>query len=253
VGNAASATMEMTNPGSSASFKVNGRLVTSTDNLVTGVIAGVNLRFNKLSESGEVINVSVAADSAPVVSAIKSFVTSYNELVTSLDSHIGEKAGALSGDFLITEIYSRLREATGMLGAGEIKSLAEIGITLEANGVMTFDPSEVSTASESRLNDIVAFLGSSTTGLASFSSSFSNFSDPIFGVIGARITSLDQTDARLSDQIATMTDRILDMQTTLLARLQAADGLLSRLESQKGMLTASLNSLNMVTNGKQQG
>lgn len=252
-GNAASATMEMTNPGSSANFKVNGRLVSSNDNFVSGVIPGVNLRLNSTTASGEVINLTVSSNSSPVVSALTSFVSAYNALGSNLDSHIGENAGVLSGDSLISDLYGRLREVTGLQGSGSIKSLADLGITLGSNGVMSFDSTIVSTAGETRLKDIVSFLGSSTTGLAALTDRFSQISDPISGLIRSRLTSMDQTDSRLTEQISTMTDRIYDMQTTLLAKLQAADSLLARLESQQSMLTASIDSLNMVTNGKNQG
>ncbi len=252
-GNAASATMEMTNPGSSASFKVNGRLVSSNDNFVSGVIPGVNLRLNSTSASGEIINVNVASNASPVVGALSNFVTSYNDLVSSLDGHVGETAGVLSGDSLISDLYRRLREATGIQGSGTIQSLADLGITLDSSGVMSFDSTLVSTAGESRLKNIIGFLGNSTTGLAALTNRFTEISDPISGLIRSQITSLDQTDARLADQISTMTDRVSAMQITLLAKLQAADGLLARLENQQGMLTASIDSLNLLTNGRNEG
>jgi hypothetical protein len=47
-----------------------------------------------------------------------------------------------------------------------------------------------------------------------------------------------------------MTERVNFMQTTMMARLQAADALLSRLESQQSLLTSTIESLNTVTYGK---
>jgi flagellar hook-associated protein 2 len=252
-GNAASTTMEMTSPGSSASFKINGHLVTSNSNFVTGAIPGVDLRLNSISSSGQVVDISVASNSSPVVSAVTSFVDAYNDLVSSLDAHIGETAGVLSGSSLISDLYGRLREATGLQGEGEIKSLADLGISLDKNGVMSFDSTSISSASASRLKEVIGFLGSSTTGLAALTSRFTELSDPITGLIRSQITALDETDARLAEQIIAMTDRVSTMQITLLAKLQAADGLLARLENQQGMLTASIDSLNMLTNGKNEG
>lgn len=250
-GDIASATMEMTNLGSSASFKVNGRLVTSNDNSVSGVIPGVDLRLN--STSGQMINISLSSNSSPVVGALNSFVSAYNSLAANLDSHVGGSGGALSGNSIISDIYSRLREATGLQAPGNIKSLAQIGITLDVRGVMSFDSNAVSTAGESRLKDILTYLGSSTTGLSALTKRFTEISDPISGAIRQSLTSLDQTDARLTLQIDTMSERITDMQITLMAKLQAADGLLARLEGQQSMLLATIGSLNMVTNGKSEG
>lgn len=252
-GDAASATMQITSPGSSASFKVNGRPVTSNDNSVGGVIPGVNLRLNATSSGNEIINLTVSSSSSPVVSALSSFVSAYNSLASGLDVNVGSSSGGLAGDSLIYDLYSRMREVTGLQGSGNIQSLADLGISLDKNGVMSFDSTIVSSAGEARLNDILAYLGSSTTGLGALTKRFTEISDPISGAIRARLTSLDQTDSRLTEQISTMTERISEMQITLLARLQAADGILARLESQQSMLTSTIDSLNMVTNGKNQG
>ena len=249
-GVAASATMEMTNIGSSASFMVNGRQVTSNDNYIEGVVPGINLVLNSTSADGEVIDLSVSSNTAPVVTALTSFVSAYNDLATSLDGQIGETGGPLTGDSLVSDLYGRLRECTGLQGTGQIQSLADLGITLASNGVMSFDSSIISAAGETQLQGILSFLGDPKTGLAALTNRFTEISDPVTGQIHSRLADLAQTDSRLAEQITTMSERISDMQVTLLAKLQAADGLLSHLESQKSMLTATIDSLNMVTNGK---
>ena len=80
---------------------------------------------------------------------------------------------------------------------------------------------------------------------------FTALTDPISGSIKIEQDGLTQTDKSLQAQITTLQDRINVMQTALQSRLQLADTLLAGLESQKNMLTASVDSLNYVLYGKQ--
>ena len=58
---------------------------------------------------------------------------------------------------------------------------------------------------------------------------------------------------RIQSDITDLNDRITDLQTSVAARLQAADALLAQLTSQQNILTASLEALSTVTNGRREG
>ncbi len=240
-------------PGSNAVFSVNGQQVTRSDNYISGVIPGVNLQLVNETQTGDRITVTVSQSRAPVTSALQSFVSAYNTLTQKLDAQKGQNAGLLMGDSMIVDLGSRLREAANHQGSGAISSLTDLGITIGNDGAMSLDSSVVNAMQSSDLNNVFQFLGSSTQGLASLADAFSEYSDPVSGLIQTRLTGYDNTDKSLSDQIQTMTDRVNAMQTTLMSQLQAADALVSQLQSQQSMLTASIDSLNMVTYGKQNG
>jgi flagellar capping protein FliD len=75
--------------------------------------------------------------------------------------------------------------------------------------------------------------------------------DSTSGIAAMQISQIDTTTQRLSSQIDDMTTRITNMQQDMLSRLQQADALLSHLESQQGLLDATINSLNFVSYGYQ--
>ena len=76
-------------------------------------------------------------------------------------------------------------------GAGTIKSLADLGIELDASGKMSFnqtttDPSRhiaFSSLSNAQIAAAFSFLGSATTGFGRLSSQLNQISDPITGLI----------------------------------------------------------------------
>jgi len=242
-----------TNPGSNAAFKVNGIDVTVTDNFVSSVIPGVNLELKELTEPDETITVTVSANRAPVTTALQEFVDAFNALTQKVDSHIGQSAGMLSGDPIILGISDRMRGVTGFQGSGTFRNLADLGITLDSAGTMSFDNSVIDWMAASDMQHVFELLGDGVEGLSGLESHFTELSDPITGFMRQQLASYDATDSRLAKQVADITERVNAMQSTMMARLQAADAMLASLEGQQNMLTATIDSLNLVTNGRQDG
>lgn len=249
-GDSSSNLLKQTSPGSDAIFKVNGQSVTATDNAVSGVIPGVMLELKDKTADGQVITVSVSTNRAPIQGALQQFVTAYNAMVGKLDAQIGESAGMLNGDPVIGQLSGLLREITGYSGSGSVRRLADLGITLSATGEMSFDSTAISRMSGTDLSSALDFLGDGSSGLSALASRLTALSDPLTGSMRYMLKSYDETDSRLSAQIAAIEERVSAMQASLMARLQAADSLLASLDSQKSMLTATIESLNTVTNGK---
>jgi len=248
--NPASDILATTDPGSDAVFKVNGKSITKTSNTVTDVIPGVALKLAATTTPGETITLTIASNRAPLTSALADFAEAYNSLAAELDAQFGETAGLLSGDFLVRDLQTRMRSLTAFEGTGVIGSLAQLGLTLNNDGTMSFDSSVFESLSTAEMDSAIEFLGSASSGLAAFESQFTEFSDPIDGLIVAQQADYDKRDQSLSDQIEVLSERIAQMQSTLLTQLQHADALLASLESQQNILYGSIESLNLVTYGK---
>ncbi len=244
--------LEMTNPGSDAHFEVNGRSVTSKENTVSGVIPGGYLDIKSTTGIGETITIRIGEDRSKVTAALKEFVAAYNSLNEALSAQIGENAGVLAGDSLVLDVSARMRELLGFQGRGVFKNLAELGITVDTAGVMSFESSVVDWMPQSQLSAAFQFLGDGSTGLSKYASSLYEWSDPFTGLIRQRLLSISESDSRLSGQINAITERVSTMQASMMARLQAADSLLATLESQQRSLSSVIDSLNLVTNGKKE-
>ncbi|MBI4893694.1 MAG: flagellar filament capping protein FliD [Acidobacteria bacterium] len=249
-GDSATNVLEVTNPGSNAAFQINGRPVVSKENSVADVIPGVYLDLNSTTGIGETITINIALDRSKVTAALQEFVTAYNSLNGKLSAQIGENPGALAGDSIVLDISARMREVVGFQADGVLSNLAELGVTVDTAGVMSFDSTVVDWMPQSQFSGVFQLLGDGTEGLSRLAGSLYEWSDPLTGLIRQQLLDISQSDSRLSGQISAITDRVSTMQASMMARLQAADTLLATLESQQTSLTSVIESLSTVTNGK---
>lgn len=241
--------LQQTSPGSYAEFKINGQPVNCTANSISSVVGGLAFTLNETTSEGETITIAAQPSRNTLSAAIRTFVKAYNGLRDAVDAHSGEQAGVLGGDRMVYEVQSRMRAVVGISGP-EGGSLATIGLTLDAGGKMSFDDSVVSWMSDASLEGAFALLDSGSGALGSIAGDFEQLSDPLTGLMAYELASYDITDKRLAAQIETISARVSATQTTLFAQLQAADAMLARLESQRSMIEASLESLNLVMFGK---
>jgi flagellar hook-associated protein 2 len=245
--------MEMTNNGSNAVFKLNGKTVTTTENSTSDVVDGLTINLLAKTSGTESATITVAQGASTITTAMQNLTDKYNALVTELDKHVGSAGGALTGDSVISDILSRLRQVTGYQrstsSTGGVNNLADLGIEMASDGTMSYDSTAVSWMSTSELNNALSFFGNSTSGFGVLSQDLYSLSDPTTGSMKDQISDWKDQYSAMTDQINTITDRITLKEETLKAKLQAADTLLARMASQKSTLTSLINTLNAVTNG----
>ncbi|HJV75569.1 MAG TPA: flagellar filament capping protein FliD [Noviherbaspirillum sp.] len=176
------ATQNMTQSaaGQSAALTVNGIAITSTTNTVTGAIDGVSLNLAKVGSS----NLTVAANTTAVTSAVNGFVKAYNDLnstirkLTSYDSST-KQAGLLLGDSAVSNIQAQLRKMMASPltdSSGSLTTLSQIGISIDKTGVMSLDSGKLSSAMSNSMKDVTALfssIGTSTDSLVKYDSATS--------------------------------------------------------------------------------
>ena len=150
----AQSSMTQTVVGQDASLVVNGLTITRDNNTVTGAIDGVTLDLRQ-AEVGNVVNLDVSSSTTDVSAAISEFIDGYNGLVntiaslTSFDAE-NQRGGLLQGDFTVRNISNQLRSLITRQApdlTGEIRSLADIGITTQNDGQLLLD--------EARLEEVL--------------------------------------------------------------------------------------------------
>ncbi|MCX7605446.1 MAG: flagellar filament capping protein FliD, partial [Bryobacteraceae bacterium] len=230
--------------------ELNGVSMTSPSNTISSAIPGVTLELKATTQPGASIDVLVRPAATGAASALQNFVKAYNALAEKLDRQTGKNGGPLAGDSIVNDLKAVLREITGYRTSGPRGSLFEIGISLGSDRVMSFDPAALQSIPQQELPALFSLFGDGSTGLSALASRLSSYSDPLAGSLTAYIQNLDRTDQRLTDQINAIYARVDATRQTLVARLQAADTLLARLEGQKNMLNAAIESLTTVAFGK---
>lgn len=167
-----------------ALVRIDGIDITSSSNTISDAIEGVTLHVHAAGE-GKSVRVTAAFDHQAVIESISGFVSSYNELVTSINALTGvnpetNEAGPLAGDASIRSIATQIRRVIGSSFAevnNGIVSLSDIGIDTRRNGTLTIDAAELSRAVSNNLTElskIFARAGSASDQLISFSDAADN-------------------------------------------------------------------------------
>jgi flagellar hook-associated protein 2 len=121
--------------------------VTSPTNQLNGVIPGVTLNLLAANPS-QPVSLTVSADTGSIATAIQNFVTSYNSVVTAVNSATSydpttNTAGPLLGNADVGSIRSQLAAAVGGVvpGLSGANNLTAIGITTNADGTLSLNSS----------------------------------------------------------------------------------------------------------------
>ncbi|WP_031497384.1 flagellar filament capping protein FliD [Bryobacter aggregatus] len=241
------------NQGSDLNFVLNGVAVSRKTNQVNDLIPGVSFSVKDTSAAGESITLRLGTDRSKLSAAIADFADAYNALQSKVGAQIGQSAGLLSGDFLVREASEILRRISSFsIASGTVKNWSDLGVRFDSTGTISFDTSTFQALSDSSISDAFSFF-KDTTGLGALTSRTDSFTDAVKGLAKMQLDQYDKTDTRLNSQISAMEDRVRLLTTSYQAKLQAADALLGNLASQKNIVSASIQSLNLVLYGKNQG
>ena len=192
--------MTQTLTAQDAMLKVDGLDVTSASNSVVGVVPGVTLSL-KSKQVGTISTLTVAQDTAATLKSVDSFVAAYNTLMetskslTAFDAKDATKNGILLGDSVVRSITNQVRgiltsSVTGATGAA--RSLADVGISLQKDGSLTFNSSKLQTALSADSQAVAALF--TRTGVTT---------DPLVSYKSASSTSVAGTYAVSVSQLAT--------------------------------------------------
>ena len=238
------------NQGTDAVFQLNGVPVDKSSNTVNDVVPGLTFNIVAPTIGNQTVTVSLASDPSQLTTDIQTFVNAYNAVRQQVQAQHGTSAGALAGDPTIQEISQSLQSLTTYQGTAGIKSLSDLGITLDSTGTMSFDPTVIDSFSESRLADAFQYFGSATSGFGGLAAQFNQITDPVGGLITLQNATYTAADQRLQGQIADLSQQINAMQTALSQRLAAADSLVAELQSEQQMVNASVQSVDLVLYGR---
>ncbi|HTC88982.1 MAG TPA: flagellar filament capping protein FliD [Bryobacteraceae bacterium] len=243
------------NPGSNATFTLSGvpGQITESSNTITDVIPGVSFTLLNTLPSGSV-TLSLATDPTQLSSALETFVTDYNTLVSAVSAQQGQSAGPLQGDLIINEISSDMQSLVtywNPTGTSTIHSLSDLGVTFNDTGQLSFDASTFSALSDTQISDAFKFLGSANTGFAALASNFTQLTDPISGMIQTQIDGYNSTNSELANEITTAEAKVTQVQQSATAQAEAADALVAELQQQQSALDSSIQSVNYVLYGRQ--
>ncbi len=217
-----------------AQATVNGISVTSPSNQVTGAIPGVTLALT--SQTTSPASITVATNPSAIATSISSFVSAYNAVVTAGHAAAGYGATAPSNTLLTGDraIESSLSQLSGIVAANvsgtdsSYRNLASVGITLNNDGTLTLNQSQLTSAIQADPTGIEKlFVTSTALGATGIMSTISNAIDTVANKSGSPLKSEIQSYANqvksLQGQETSLQARIAQYQTQLQAEFSAME------------------------------
>lgn len=167
--------MAQTTAAQNAGLTVNGVVVSSATNTVTGAIPGVTMNLAKLGTT----TMTVAQNTSAVQTAIQGLVKAYNDAnntIANLTSYNAStnQSGPLLGDSATLNIQSQIRRSlssaiTGL--TGNLTTLSQVGISFQKDGSLTLDSTKLQSAISGNFGDIAglfAAAGKTSDGMVSY-------------------------------------------------------------------------------------
>ncbi|MCC5064512.1 flagellar filament capping protein FliD [Xanthomonas campestris] len=222
-----------------ALVRVDGFERTSSSNTVTDIVPGVVLNLTKPAE-GTKVTLGVTADTSGLKGNLTAFAAAYNTANTLLknsSSYNAETrtASALTGDSLVRGLQQQLRGQV----SGSISELKALGLTIDKDGVMSFDGGKFDTAIAADGGAAAEALGKDSK----FGSGLTKLLDANVNVNNGTLTlrsdslnkqikgfeaDLDNLDARMEKLTDRYTAQFTAMET-MISKMQGATGSLSSL------------------------
>ena len=165
--NSSAINAEQTVAGQDAVFTINGLTINSSTNNADEVIDGVDIELKDLTGAAPV-TLTISEDKESVKQAINGLLGGYNGFIgtannlTAYDPESGS-SGALQGDFSVRAVASQLRQVlTSAVESfdGPFNTLAEIGITTTADGLLEVDSDRLDDVLENNFDDIAGLFAS---------------------------------------------------------------------------------------------
>jgi flagellar hook-associated protein 2 len=217
--------------------------IRSIDGVFKDAVPGVTLTAKSLTETP--VSINVDRDTATATSNVKAFVTQYNKLADKLKSltfYDGGRnaAGLLFGSseaLRIESTYSKL--LSGMVfGAGDIRSIGELGLSFDTGGQLQFNETRFADKLGANSQAVQTFLTQEKTGLVS---RLNDASDRLAGInnslLLSRSEALGERILRNNQQANVMQVRLDAERERLLKQFISAEEAIGKLQSNQNAIS----------------
>jgi flagellar hook-associated protein 2 len=231
--------------GQDASLTVDGIPIDSASNTVTGAISGLTLNLNGAAR-GTQVNISVAPDATQVSQAINNFISAYNTVIGDVNTqytvNASHQEGPLAGDSTLSGLQEQLLGAGSYTGSGAVSTLGGLGISMNSDGTLTVDSTQLSSAIQNNFGAVQTFLqGSASNGFAaSLNNQMNLLTDPVSGAFTVDLQSISAENTDLQNQINDFQTYLQARTTYLTNEYNQADITLQQLPQLEAQINAEL-------------
>jgi flagellar hook-associated protein 2 len=221
-------------------INVDGYNITRPNNEISDVIRGATLNLVS-ADPGNTHTIEIGRDSNAVKEAVQSFADAFNQLRSQIrslrDSQLGADSALLS---IERQVFSVLNSRAS---AGAYSVLSEVGLTMQKDGTMMLDSSELDAALEADLDGVAQLFGADGDGYANRLATLAEGWLGSGGLIDARQDGLRASVDDLIDRQAAIGRNLETVEARFLAQFTALDSLVAQLQSTSQFLTNQLAQL----------
>jgi flagellar hook-associated protein 2 len=244
-----------------------GLLSTSSDNTVTGLVPSLTLNLTGVGST----TVSVTSDTSQVATAVQTFVTNYNAVITNIanvtnfDATNNANIGILFGNSTVLQVQQALGQFANTnynssIG-GSLSGLGSIGITVGTDGTLTLDSDALNSVLASDPTDVQNLFTKNVPAVAqdltqnppvqsspaiegigaTLSDLVTRFTDSSTGILFDASTAIESQETQLTTQQTLLTTLLKSKQSQLATTFANLETTLSGLQSQ-GTSISSISS-----------
>jgi flagellar hook-associated protein 2 len=246
--------MTQSQAAQNAQLSINGVLVESASNQVSGAIDGLTLTLSK--ESATPVKITVSSDEAAQKKAVDDFVAAYNALNSYLAEQTkydeaSKKAGALQGDSSALNLRNQLRSLVQGMGGNSTayNTLSSVGLEMQKDGSLKANSTKLAAALKrpEELSKLFANTDIVTPANDGFGVSLRKLADRVTGIDGLLTMRNDNLQGKLKrnqTEQERMEDRVARIQMRLMKEYQALDTKMSGLNALSTYVSQQIASWN---------
>lgn len=230
-----------------AEIFVDGIKATSSSNTFTSAIQDMSITVSKLTTAGQSVAMTVDSDKAGVKKNIEAFIKSYNDVIGVINEQYAS-TGALAGDGTIRSMKSTMtRMLSTEVGSGtNLKSLFDLGLKMDKNGILSWSSSAVNTLDEALTNsfsELGNFFSNSTDGIANKFKTLADTYVASDGVLTKTTNSLNERLKQVEKDTSDHTYRMEQFEKRLREQYTQLDVVLAKMKSNGNYLLSQLGAL----------
>lgn len=237
-------TMIQTVAAQDAQVAIDGITTSTPTNTLVGTLPGTTLTVAALGST----NITVAPDVARITGNAGNFVKAYNTLMSTLESLAQRDPSAGTAMMNVRNQLSKTLNSTqGALAGSPYTSLAQVGITTQADGTLALNKTSFQSALSTNLGNVAKIFTNNGQGIAdTFVSQVQSqvgsgsWISAAQSSLNAGARSIDNSKSALSFALTTETQRLVDRYANLnlsLARWQQTSSMFSNAPSATGTLS----------------
>jgi flagellar hook-associated protein 2 len=230
--------------GRMAQYEVNGSGTTVSSSSRTATIAD-GVRFTILKSSTTPVDLTITRSTSALGDALTSFVSSYNAVVSELDTQRGDAKGVLQGNAVVAQISSAVGSLVTYSGSGAFSGLRDLGLELQKDGTLKQNQFELIASDLQNSAGVTSFFDAFTTAAGGI---LGSLEDPTNGLIPTTSANMQAQLASLSSSIYAKQAQVDDLQTRLQDQMAAADALLATMEQQYNYMSSMFSAMQTAAN-----